>query len=372
MSTPLHIVLAGNPNTGKTSLFNSLTGLHQKTGNYPGITVDKKQGTFHLENGQKVNVIDLPGTYSLNPTSIDESVATKYLLEQKPDLVIVVAEAENLKRNLLLFTQIKDLGLRALLVINMSDRLEPKGISINIEDLEKKLDTKIVLTSTRKNIGISNLKNAISDYESLSEKAIYTEDISLYKQWLSETYEAGFIEIEDREKQSQIKKEQHQETVKRYQFVKSVLNDNYTIDKSKATNFDSKLDRILTHRVFGYLIFFGILLLMFQAIFAWSEPFMNFIDEGFSGLSEFTAGLMPEGKLNDLISQGIIPGIGGIVIFIPQIAILFTFIAILEETGYMSRVVFLMDKIMRKFGLSGKSVVPLISGNACAIPAVMA
>lgn len=372
MSTPLHIVLAGNPNTGKTSLFNSLTGLHQKTGNYPGITVDKKQGTFHLENGQKVNVIDLPGTYSLNPTSIDESVATKYLLEQKPDLVIVVAEAENLKRNLLLFTQIKDLGLRALLVINMSDRLEPKGISINIEDLEKKLDTKIVLTSTRKNIGISNLKNAISDYESLSEKAIYTEDISLYKQWLSETYEAGFIEIEDREKQSQIKKEQHQETVKRYQFVKSVLNDNYTIDKSKATNFDSKLDRILTHRVFGYLIFFGILLLMFQAIFAWSEPFMNFIDEGFAGLSEFTAGLMPEGKLNDLISQGIIPGIGGIVIFIPQIAILFTFIAILEETGYMSRVVFLMDKIMRKFGLSGKSVVPLISGNACAIPAVMA
>lgn len=372
MSTPLHIVLAGNPNTGKTSLFNSLTGLHQKTGNYPGITVDKKQGTFHLENGQKVNVIDLPGTYSLNPTSIDESVATKYLLEQKPDLVIVVAEAENLKRNLLLFTQIKDLGLRALLVINMSDRLEPKGISINIEDLEKKLDTKIVLTSTRKNIGISNLKNAISDYESLSEKAIYTENISLYKQWLSETYEAGFIEIEDREKQSQIKKEQHQETVKRYQFVKSVLNDNYTIDKSKATNFDSKLDRILTHRVFGYLIFFGILLLMFQAIFAWSEPFMNFIDEGFAGLSEFTAGLMPEGKLNDLISQGIIPGIGGIVIFIPQIAILFTFIAILEETGYMSRVVFLMDKIMRKFGLSGKSVVPLISGNACAIPAVMA
>jgi len=372
MSTPLHTVLAGNPNTGKTSLFNILTGLHQKTGNYPGITVDKKQGTFHLENGQKVNIIDLPGTYSLNPTSIDESVATKYLLEKNPDLVIVVTEAENLKRNLLLFTQIKDLGLRALLVINMSDRIEPKGISINIEDLEKKLETKIVLTSTRKNTGISDLKNAISDYESLSEKAVYAEDISSYKKWLSETYGAGFIEISDQKKQSQIKKEQHQETVQRYQFVKSVLTDNYTIDKSKATNFDSKLDRVLTHKFLGYFIFFGILLLMFQAIFAWSEPFMNFIDEGFSGLSEFIAGLMPEGKLNDLISQGIIPGIGGIVIFIPQIAILFTFIAILEETGYMSRVVFLMDKIMRKFGLSGKSVVPLISGNACAIPAIMA
>ncbi len=372
MSNPIHVVLAGNPNTGKTSLFNTLTGLHQKTGNYPGITVDKKEGVFHLENGEKVNVIDLPGTYSLNPTSIDESVATQYLLENNPDLVIVVAEAENLKRNLLLYTQIKDLGLRTVLVINMSDQIEKKGIFINTNKLEIELGTKIMLTSTRKNTGISELKNAISEYKSLSQKTIYLEDIIGYKSWLSETYKAGFLEIEDKEKQSKIKKEQHQETVKRYQFIKSILHESYSIDKSKATNFDSKLDRIFTHKVWGYLIFFAILLLMFQTIFAWAEPFMNIIDQGFAKLAELTANILPAGKLNDLISQGIIPGIGGIVIFVPQIAFLFSFIAVLEETGYMSRVVFLMDKIMRKFGLSGKSVVPLISGNACAIPAIMA
>ena len=372
MGNPIRIILAGNPNTGKTSLFNTLTGLHQKTGNYPGITVDKKQGSFHLENGQKVTIIDLPGTYSLNPTSIDESVATKYLLENNSDLVVVVAEVENLKRNLLLYTQIKDLGLPTLLVINMEDQMQSKGISIDVESLEKQLDTKIILTSSRKNKGISELKNAISEYESFSRKTLYSPEASLYKKWLSDTYKISFQEIEDKEKQSKTKKEQHQETVKRYQFIGTILKGNYSIDKSKATDFDSKLDKILTHKVFGYLIFFGLLLLMFQAIFTWSAPFMDFIDESFASLSEYIASLLPEGKLNALISEGIIPGIGGVVIFVPQIAILFLFIAFLEETGYMSRVVFLMDKIMRKFGLSGKSVVPLISGNACAIPAIMA
>lgn len=372
MSKSIHIALAGNPNTGKTSLFNTLTGLHQKTGNYPGITVDKKQGTFHLENGQKVDVIDLPGTYSLNPTSVDESVATKHLLENHADLVVVVAEAENLKRNLLLFSQIKDLGLPTVLVINMEDQMQKRGITIDTEQLEQLLDTKIILTSTRKNKGISELKKTISEYENLSKKTLYSEDPLAYKKWLLETYEIGFQEIENKEKQSKVRKEQHQETVKRYQFIANILKGNYAIDKSKATDFDSKLDKILTHRVLGYLIFFGLLLLMFQAIFTWSAPFMDFIDESFSSLSEYVAGIMPEGKINDLISQGIIPGIGGVVIFVPQIAILFLFIAVLEETGYMSRVVFLMDKIMRKFGLSGKSAVPLISGNACAIPAIMA
>ncbi len=372
MSNSIHIALAGNPNTGKTSLFNTLTGLHQKTGNYPGITVDKKQGSFHLEYGQKVNVIDLPGTYSLNPTSVDESVATKYLLQNTPDLVVVVAEIENVKRNLLLFTQIKDLGLPTLLVINMEDQMQKKGISIEIEKLEKQLDTKIILTSTRKNKGISELKSAIARYEDFSRRTIYSEDASLYKKWLSETYEIGFQEIEDKKRQSEIRKEQHQETVKRYRFIAEVLKNNYSIDKSRATDFDSKLDKILTHKVFGYLIFLGLLLLMFQAIFTWSAPFMDFIDDGFAAVSEYVSGLLPDGKLNDLISQGIIPGIGGVVIFVPQIAILFLFIAFLEETGYMSRVVFLMDKVMRKFGLSGKSVVSLISGNACAIPAIMA
>jgi ferrous iron transport protein B len=372
----IKIALVGNPNTGKTSLFNSLTGLRQQVGNYPGITVEKKQGSFHLENHQKVTVIDLPGTYSLNPSSLDESVATEFLLHNEnddfPNVAVVVAEAENLKRNLLLFTQVKDLGIPTILVINMADRMALKGISIDKSALEKQLDTTIVFTSTRKNIGISELKKAIENFETLSDKPLFSNDISTYKNWLSDTYKIGFVEVEDKQKQNAVKKEQHQETVKRYQFINSILKGNFEKDKSKATDFDSKLDKILTHKVFGYVIFLALLMLMFQAIFSWSGPFMDFIDESFASLSEYIASILPEGKINELISQGIIPGIGGIVIFVPQIAMLFFFIAILEESGYMSRVVFLMDKIMRKFGLNGKSVVPLISGNACAIPAVMA
>jgi len=372
MTQTIHIALVGNPNTGKTSLFNSLTRLHQKVGNYPGVTVDKKQGSFRLENKQKVNIIDLPGTYSLNPTSIDESIVTKYLLENNPELVVVVAEAENLKRNLLLFSQVKDLGLPTILVINMSDRMQLKGISIDIENLEKQLNTKVILTSTRKNKGIKELKNAIENYAELNKNPIFYQNVSQYREQLKNTYQIGLQQPQDTDYQRKIKKDQHQETIKRYQFIQSVLKHHFSVDKSKAKDFDSVLDRVLTHKFFGYLIFFGLLLLMFQAIFTWAEPFMDFIDEGFASISEYVASFLPEGKLNDLICEGIIPGIGGVVIFIPQIAILFFFITFLEETGYMSRVVFLMDKTMRKFGLNGKSVVPLISGNACAIPAIMA
>lgn len=372
----LKVALVGNPNTGKTSLFNSLTGLRQQVGNYPGITVEKKQGSFLLNNLQKVSVIDLPGTYSLNPSSVDESVSTEYLLDSKnkdfPQVAIVVAEAENLKRNLLLFTQVKDLGIPTVLVINMTDRMQLKGISINKENLEKQLDTTIIFTSTRKNIGISDLKNAIQNFDQISNKPLFSKEISSYKTWLSDTYKFGFIDIDDKQKQIIVKKEQHQETVKRYQFINSVLKDNFKRDSTIATDFDSRLDKFLTHKFYGYIIFLTLLMFIFQAVFSWSSPFMDFIDESFASLAETVARYLPEGKINELISQGIIPGIGGIVIFVPQIAMLFLFIAVLEESGYMSRVVFLMDKIMRKFGLNGKSVVPLISGNACAIPAVMA
>jgi ferrous iron transport protein B len=375
-SQNIKVALIGNPNTGKTSVFNQLTGLNQQVGNYPGITVDKKQGSFHLKGGQKVHVVDLPGTYSLNPTSLDESVATEFLLNSEskefPDVVVVVAEVENLKRNLLLFTQVKDLGLPTILVINMADRMALKGISIDTWLLEKQLDTRVILTSTRKNSGFDALKQAIYDFRNLSQDLLFSEDASAYKEWLLGSYKIGFQEIDDKQKQLEVKRKQHQETVKRYQFINAVLKDGFVQDKSKATDFGSRLDKILTHKFFGYIIFVCLLMLMFQAIFTWSGPFMDFIDMAFASLSEKVAGILPEGKINDLISEGIIPGIGGVVIFVPQIAMLFLFIAVLEETGYMSRVVFLMDKIMRKFGLSGKSIVPLISGNACAIPAVMA
>ncbi len=376
MSKQINVALIGNPNTGKTSIFNVLTGLNQKVGNYPGITVEKKQGICKLSRGVKAHILDLPGTYSLNASSLDENVVIELLLNKNdkdfPDVAVVVSDVENLKRNLLLFTQIKDLEIPSILVINMADRMSKKGIYFDIEALEEKLDTKIILVSTHKKTGIAELKTAIAHTTHKKGEPLFVEDTLKYKQWLSETYELGFQDVEDTAQQNQTKREQHKETIKRYQFIEAALKGNLTIDKSKATDFDSKLDRILTHKVFGYLIFMTLLLVMFQAVFAWAEPVMDLIDGGFSSLSEFVATSMSEGKLNDLISQGIIPGIGGVVIFIPQIAILFMFIALLEETGYMSRVVFLMDKIMRKFGLSGKSVVPLISGNACAIPAIMA
>ncbi|UPT71949.1 MAG: ferrous iron transport protein B [Flavobacterium sp. JAD_PAG50586_2] len=392
------VALIGNPNTGKTSVFNQLTGLNQQVGNYPGITVEKKLGFCKLPNHVKANILDLPGTYSLNASSIDENVVIELLLNKNdklyPDVAVVVTDVENLKRNLLLFTQIKDLEIPTILVINMTDRMKPKGISLDIPHLEKELKTKIVLVSTRKGIGINDLKNQIADYKSLSTEpclsassidADYFDklrnafpDQLLYKLWLVITQDVNFLNLERIEinnsftkSHSELKRLQQKETIKRYQFINDTLKIGQTIDAGNASDLRSKLDRILTHKIFGYVIFFGILLLIFQSIFDWSSYPMDLIDTGFADLATYTQKHLPAGEFTNLISEGIIPGIGGIVIFIPQIAFLFLFISVLEESGYMSRVVFLMDKIMRRYGLSGKSVVPLISGTACAIPAIM-
>lgn len=396
----LKVALIGNPNTGKTSVFNQLTGLKQQVGNYPGITVEKKIGYSKLAENLKATILDLPGTYSLNASSIDENVVIELLLNKNdlnyPDVAVVVTEVENLKRNLLLFTQIKDLEIPTILAINMSDRMDYKGISLDIPYLEEQLKTKIALISSRKNIGIDNLKQLIADYKTLStEPCLNASSIDvdyfnrlrhafpkelLYKLWLVITQDVNFGELERNEiaeksfakSNSELKKMQQKETIKRYQFINDVLKVGYKVDSSKAKGARAKLDRILMHKVFGYVIFFAILMLIFQSVFSWSSIPMDFIDETFAKLASFSKEHLPPGLLTDLISEGIIPGIGGVVIFIPQIAFLFLFISVLEESGYMSRVVFLMDKIMRRFGLSGKSVVPLISGTACAIPAIMA
>ena len=394
----IKVALIGNPNVGKTSVFNQLTGLNQQVGNYPGITVDKKTGICKINQITRAKIIDLPGTYSLNANSIDENVVIELLLnkndEDFPDVAVVVTEVENLKRNLLLFTQIKDLEIPTLLVINMSDRMKQKGIELDIPLLETTLKTKIALISSRKNIGIDKVKELILNYKTLSTEAcLNASSIDeeyfnrlrkafpnqlLYKLWLVITQDVNFLNLERNEiennftrSHTELKKLQQKETIKRYQFINDTLKVTQKIDKSKATDFQSRLDNILTHKVFGYLIFFGILMLIFQSIFDWSSIPMDFIDTSFSKLSALTKDNLPHGKFTDLLSDGIIPGIGGIVIFIPQIAFLFLFISVLEESGYMSRVVFLMDKIMRRFGLSGKSIVPLISGTACAIPAIM-
>ncbi|SFR35009.1 ferrous iron transport protein B [Robiginitalea myxolifaciens] len=402
MVKDIKVALIGNPNTGKTSVFNRLTGLNQKVGNYPGITVEKKQGICKLSRGVKAHITDLPGTYSLNTTSLDESVAVELLLNRNapdhPDLAIVVTDVENLKRNLLLYTQIRDLKIPALLVINMADRMSRKGISLDVEALEKKLNTRIALVSTRKNTGIDALKKLIENYRAIPAspcvdiskidppyfdrlaKAFPKED--QYKLWVVITQDVNFTRLQKElpeidpsfriKSKNDLKRLQHKETILRYQFINAVLKDTYTVDWLAAKGLRGTLDRILTHKVYGYLIFLLILLAIFQAIYDWSEVPMDFIDAHFALASEWIKDSFPPGMFTDLLAEGVIAGIGGIVIFIPQIAFLFFFIALLEESGYMSRVVFLMDRLMRPFGLSGKSVVPLMSGTACAIPAVMA
>ena len=366
------------------------------------MTVEKKQGVCRLNHTTKAHIIDLPGTYSLNASSMDESVVVELLLNKNdkdyPDVVVVISDVENLKRNLLLFTQIKDLEIPTLLVINMSDRMKSKGISLNIPLLEEKLKTKIALISTRENKGIDYFKTCLLDYRSLSKEnctdirlideayfgnleKVFPEQ-SLYKLWLVITQDVNFAKVERKkvedatdyktQSDSHLKRLQQKETIKRYQYINQSLKETYAIDQSKATDYRSKLDRVLIHRFWGYIIFFMILSTIFQVIFDWSSIPMDFIDESFTNLSEYTKRILPPGLFTNLLAEGIISGLGGIVIFIPQIAFLFLFIAVLEETGYMSRVVFLMDRGLRKYGLSGKSVIPLISGTACAIPAVMA
>ena len=402
MGKQIKVALIGNPNTGKTSVFNALTGLNQKVGNYPGITVDKKEGICKLSRGVKAHILDLPGTYSLNASSIDENVVIELLLNQKdkdfPDVAVVVADVENLKRNLLLFTQIKDLKIPTILVVNMSDVMVRKGIALDIAELETQLNTKIALVSTRKGTGLQELKTLIEGYKTLPKKQCldarsidvdYFERLEkafpnqeVYKLWLVVTQDVNFGKLARKEldvskfqtkSTSELKRLQQKEAIKRYQFINGVLKKSQVIDRSKAKDLRSKLDRILTHKVWGYVIFLAILMTIFQAIYDWASFPMDLIDTSFASLAEWVKNSFPNGgMLTELLAEGVVTGIGGVVIFIPQIAFLFLFISILEESGYMSRVVFLMDRIMRRFGISGKSVVPLISGTACAIPAVMA
>ena len=399
----IKVALIGNPNTGKTSLFNQLTGLNQKVGNYPGITVDKKEGVSKLSTTQNAIITDLPGTYSINPTSLDESIVLKTLLKkdikESPDVILVVADVENLKRNLLLFSQIKDLEIPTVLAINMVDQMNRKGITIDLSLLKKELNTEVVLISARKNEGINDVKAAIIrchvaakasplcginhqiDPDYFDKLKEISPNYSLYELWLMVTQNNYPDSISSEEKQkllafkkdiSKLKRYQHKETIYRYQEINKILKKTYIVDKTKATDLRGKLDRVFTHKFFGYFFFVLLLLVIFQSVFDWASVPMDFIDTTFAEIADFTKGNLPPGVLTDLLIEGIIPGIGGVLIFIPQIAILFLFIAILEETGYMSRVVFLMDKIMRRFGMNGKSVIPLISGTACAIPAIMA
>ena len=382
MKKKFNLLLLGNPNTGKSSLFNKLTGINQKVGNFPGVTVEKKEGTINYKNNCFVNVIDLPGTYSVNSFSPEEEVVSNILLKKNqisPDAALVVSDIENLKHNLLLFTQVKDLGIPLYLIINMCDVMKKRGITLDTSTLEEELKTKIFLISTRNSIGIDDLLNEIPkifdsdtstivdnnymDFETIQKINNENNSSPIYKRWLSQINKISNLD--------DLKKIKHKEAVHRYRFINNKLNKTLNIDRKKAYDLRSKLDNIFLHPFWGTIIFMSILALIFQTIFTWSGYPMDLIDEIFSNLSNYTKTVLPEGVFTNLLAEGIITGIGGIIIFVPQIALLFMFISILEETGYMSRVVFLFDKRLKKYGLSGKSVIPLISGVACAIPAIM-
>ncbi len=396
------IALVGNPNSGKSSIFNQLTGLNQKIGNFPGVTVEKRSGFCVLEDGSQVEIIDLPGIYSIYPRSLDEKIVSEVLLDHKskssPHKVVVIADTTSLKRSLLLLTQVKDMGLPVVLALNMMDLAAKAGLSYDLNKLSARLGVEIIPVNARRGIGIDELKKAFSSPVSAETSPVFSiwkeavpavnevrnqlgvdNDYDAYL-FLEQPQSLTFLSEKDREIVSIIRnkhnffpgKFQGAETIQRYKFIQDLLND-VTLKPADSAwkKYSTNIDRLLTHKIWGYAIFFLILFLIFQSIFTWATVPMDFIDMAFAKLSSFLKGALPGGPLTSLLAEGIIPGIGGIVIFIPQIAILFAFISILEETGYMARVVFLMDKVMRKFGLNGKSVVPLMSGVACAIPAIM-
>jgi ferrous iron transport protein B len=382
MEDQLHVALVGNPNAGKSSLFNALTGMRQRVGNYPGVTVDRKSGYFTLNNGRKVKVTDLPGAYSLFPKSEDEQVTTQVLRDPQhpdaPDLVLLVADATNLRRSLLLATQVADLGLPMVLVINMIDLLQPDGGSVDCEALSKLLGVPVVTVSALQATGLSQLKQQLQAPVAPAEKPFFHLPASLDAQltpYLGEAgeprYQAWLRFLQADASPDKASAWIANELAVRYDRIQVILDQTIKAPPTRAERRTSRLDRILLHPVAGYLIFVGLLFLVFQAIFAWAEWPMNLIEWAFAMSGEWIKAMLPAHFLTDLLVDGIWAGLGGIVVFVPQIALLFFFISLLEDSGYMSRVVFLMDRIVRPFGFSGKSVIPLIGGMACAVPSIM-
>jgi ferrous iron transport protein B len=404
LKSALNIALVGNPNSGKSSLFNSLTGLNQKVGNFPGVTVDKRSGVLELENGSTVNIIDLPGTYSLYPKRADEWVSYKVLLKQdkdlRPDIVVLVADASNLKRNLLFCSQIIDLKQPVIVALTMMDLARKKEIRIDIAGLERELGVPVLPVNPRKNKGITALKKTIAQTAArlyapardfIDSRVLASSAIDELKMAVPGTTDYGAIhylinhehfalepavhdQIESIESKYNFNhtRTQANEIMNRYAHIKTIMH--HTVveaDPLKKTLFTEKLDNLLLHRKWGYMILLGVLFLLFQSVFLIAQYPMDAIEWTFGAFAGWLGSVMNEGWFSNLIINGVLAGLSGILIFVPQIAILFGIITLLEDTGYMARISFLTDKLMRKVGLNGKSVMPMISGYACAVPAIM-
>ena len=401
----IHIGLVGNPNSGKSSLFNCLTGLNQKVGNFPGVTVDKKTGTTSISDTITADIIDLPGTYSLYPKRLDEWVSYKVMLSQDNDITadvfVVVVDASNLKRNLLFCSQIIDLKKPIVLALTMVDLAKKKGIKIDLGELERELGVPVVSINPRKEKGIAQLKKAIEQtilqlYQApvrdfVDNKLLANGAVEEIKNFFPNISDYGAIHmlinhegfdlsntiqntIENIEKKHDFNatKTQANEILQRYGRIKHIMQVAVSEpDPLEQTLLTDKLDNLLLHRRWGYLILIGVLFLLFQCVFWLAQYPMQWIEILFSSLSTGLSAWLPQVWWSDLLINGIVAGLGGIFIFIPQIMILFGLITLLEDTGYMARISFLTDRLMRTVGLNGKSVMPLISGFACAVPAIM-
>lgn len=413
---PLTVAIIGNPNTGKSTLFNALTGLQARVGNFPGVTVEKKIGRIK-GTAEPIDLVDLPGTYSLSPRSLDEMVSVNVLLGRQTDIgkidaVVCILDASNLERNFYLACQVLDLGLPTVIVLNMFDVATTRGAKIDIAALSKKLGAQVVATSAHRKEGLDALKAAIaaavpngpgprphpfpeafysechqlasklaelgrSDAPSvLVERALLDVGGYLETDWLdednaAEQWRTSLVESRARLKEAGCRVPAIEAKV-RYAWAKQTLADVATTPSARAETLSDRMDRVLTHRFAGLLIFAVLMVIVFQAIFSWAKPLMGICEAGQSAVADLIASFIPPGTLRSLLTDGVVAGVGGVLVFLPQIGMLFFFIAVLEDCGYLARAAFLMDKVMSKFGLNGKSFVPLMTSHACAIPGIMA
>lgn len=364
------VALAGNPNAGKTTLFNALTGLRQKVANYPGVTVERKEGVWRLSGAENpARLIDLPGLYSIDAVSPDEQIAQEVLTGKlagisKPDVVIAVVDATNLERNLYLVTQLLEFQIPVVVALTMVDMAEKQSIEIDAKKLSKLLEIPVVPVKAAQQEGIDELSEEVlklAESKSLPRLSWLAEDDF----FIDKNAEEIHLSISD-------DASANRKIFARYNFISEVFQESVNQKETKERTFSDKIDSILTHRFFGLFILAAVLLLVFQTIFSWAELPMNLLEQGFGALGDFVKSQMPEGILSDLVVDGIIAGVGGVLVFLPQILLLFLFISILEDTGYMARAAFLLDKLMSRVGLHGKAFLPLMSSFACAIPGIMA